>query len=175
LSRQTPFSMWPGGVKPFSSHRTSIESNVGGLVTRQLTVATVQGACPPSPPSLETRDGGVHFPPTRLLSRHEDGMTHCNASNNPSLSKCGTETIRPTMAPASTQYPSLTRNARRRVVFSSETTVVPASQQHPLPRMKRETEGSFLFFSFDPPFPPSLKTQDLCLVLRHILVNVLYI
>jgi len=44
--------MWPGGVKPSSSHRTSIESNVA---TRQLTVATVQGH--PLPRSKRETEG----------------------------------------------------------------------------------------------------------------------
>jgi len=78
--------------------------------TRRITTATIQQCtCPPaSPPSLETWDKGVYFPPTRLLSRNIWQRRHVQCGNN--MTHCSNDATNV----ATTQVPSLARNARRR-------------------------------------------------------------
>jgi hypothetical protein len=117
LSRQTPFSMWPGGVKPSSSHRTSIESNVA---TRQLTVATVQGH--PLPRSKRETEG--YYQPVSSL---ETKMTS------------------PTATPATTRLPipleMQDRDDMTHRPASTPSLARPTVQHHPLPRMTRDCHG----------------------------------
>ena len=74
---------------------------------------------------LEMRDGGVYFPPTSLLARNIDGVTHCDTSNNtsphPSLETQDRDNMTHRGASNGHQHntPSLAQNARRRVLFFS--------------------------------------------------------